>query len=528
MSLKTTKQPTRKVTGFTSQAAVPPQGKAEERDGDQVAARVVKFVLDRYGLGITETDEPFAVPQNGPNVGILFRESRSFRQGLMAEYRNHTQQIVPPAVMKTAIEHLAGEAAKHPKVTLPIRVARHQGNVVIDMADNLGRAIVVTPGQGWRIVDRAPVTFRRSALMAPMVAPCHGASLDDLRQQLLVPLEQWRVLAGWMLFTFVTGVPRPLLVLEGCKGSGKSMLMTRIMDLIDPTALARRSEPTGIRDWQVAASAGHVYPLDNIAEIPKWFGDALCRASTGDAGITREMYSNKELSITRVQSPVVITTIGMGRLKADLRERMLRIEFQRVPGDQRQTEEKLNGAWNQFVSLGLGALLSALSDVLAALRDVNAKRLPRMADFGSFLAAADHAGVLDGSLNAYVASLAETEISDLQQDDFVSQIAALVCEQSGWCGTATQLIDAVKCHQPRLPHLQLPNPKSVRRRLEECLDGLMAMGIQVQFKKGQDRRIIFTYAPEHDLPLESRGASVSASDDRDSSWNSDENWGFGN
>jgi hypothetical protein len=517
-----------KSIDIPSQAAVPHHGQTEGRDGDPVAERIVKFVLSRYRLGVNETGEPFAVPKVGANVGVLFRESRRFRQALLADYRTHSRQLVQPAVMKTAIECLAGEAAKHPKVTLPIRVARHQGEVIIDMADESGRAIVVTPGVGWRIVDRSPVTFRRSALMAPVVAPCHGASLEDLRQELRVPTEQWRTVAGWMLFTFVTGVPRPLLVLEGSKGSGKSVLMDRIMDLVDPTSLPRRSEPSSIREWQVAAWAGHVYPLDNITEFPKWFGEALCRASTGDAGVTREMFSDKELSLTKIQSPVIITTTGLRGVKPDLRERMLRIEFQRVPDDRREAEEKLNQAWSQFVSRGLGALLSSLSTVLATLPDVEPKKLPRMADFGRCLAAADAAGVLHGALDSYVASLVEAEMTDLQLDQFVSQVAELVCEQSGWRGTATQLIEAVRGRQAKSLDRHLPDPKSVRRRLEGCLDGLRALGIGVQFKKGQDRRIVFTYDPTHGVAPADRGASGGAPDGSNPPSDADERWDSGN
>jgi hypothetical protein len=175
MSKKPAKQPIRKVTGVPSQAVVPPQRQAEGRDGDLVAERVVKFVEARYRLGMEDTGEPFAVPVSGPNVAMVFSETRSFRQELLADFRSHTGHLVSPASVYTAIECLSGIAAKRKKESLPIRVARHQRECVIDMADDDGRAIVVTPGAGWRVESRSPVPFRRSDFQLPHLEPRAGA-----------------------------------------------------------------------------------------------------------------------------------------------------------------------------------------------------------------------------------------------------------------------------------------------------------------------------------------------------------------
>ena len=175
MSVRTAKKPTRKVTGVTSQAAVPPQGQAEGRDGDPAAERVVKFVEARYRLGVEDTGEPFAVPVSGPNVAMVFSETRSFRQELLADYRADNGKLFSPTSVYAAIECLSGIAAKRTKELLPIRVARHQRECVIDMADDDGRAIVVTPGAGWRVESRSPVPFRRSDFQLPHLERRAGA-----------------------------------------------------------------------------------------------------------------------------------------------------------------------------------------------------------------------------------------------------------------------------------------------------------------------------------------------------------------
>ena len=516
MSKKTAKQPMRKVTGVPSQAAVPPQSQAEGRDGDPVAERVVKFVEARYRLGVEDTGEPFAVPFSGANVAMVFSETRSFRQELLADYRADTGKLVSPTSVYAAIECLSGIAAKRTKESLPIRVARHQQECVIDMADDDGRAIVASPGAGWRVESRSPVTFKRSALLAPHVEPRRGATTEDLRKELGVPAQQWPLVLGWMLSTFLTDVPRPLLVLEGSRGSGKSVLMSRIMDLVDPTHVARRAEPRKEENWNVAASGCHVVPIDNVATISPWLSECLCRASTGGGDISRTHYTNKGMSIFRIKVPVIMTTIGLDIAKSDLGQRVLCVPVVPIRPHDRRSERELNDRWKEFRPMALGALLDGLSATLAAYDKIPSEKLTRMADFGEMLVLMDAAGVTQGAFDSYKANIGQAERDDLARDRFVREVVRLAREQSGWSGNATTLIEVVSGRLPQSERRGLPCPQKVGSRLDGYREQMLEMGIDVQFKKGQDRRIIFTYDQEHGAALADRDASDGASDGSDS------------
>jgi hypothetical protein len=478
-----------------SQASSPPQAQAEGRESDNAAERLIKFVESRYRLGLSDEGEPFAVPHHGPNVAILFAEDVDFREALAADYREYAGHLVGSFGITTAMECLKGMAKRKKKESLPIRVARHGNELVIDMADETGRVIVVTPGKGWRVDPRSPVPFRRSNFQLPHLEPRGGATLDQLREAIGVPIEKWSLVLAWMLSTFITGVPRTILALEGSGGSGKTSLMNRIVDLVDPTKASSGSDARSMRDWQSTAWQRHVVSLDNISVIPPWFSDVLCRASTGDAGGGRALYHEKKVSITTFQVAVVMTTTGIDVPRSDLEQRMLFVPVSAMQDEERRTSSKLTAHWRDFRAKALGVLLETLANILPWLDNVQPPRLPRMADFGQLLAAMDAAQVSQGALDAYMCSVAQANQDAASRSVFVRALTTVVGQCRGWCGTPTQLVEAVARRVHWSERKELPGPRTVMARLEDAKRGLLAKGIVFQFRKGQARLIEFSYEP---------------------------------
>src|ERR1017187_6037786 len=135
------------------QASIPP-----------VSAQLVALALDLYDLGMASDGEPFALPKSGPQVARLFRGSgHSLRAALSAEYHDRQSKAPGNGALADALTVLEGLAQRKEPVPLPLRVARHEGELVLDIGDQTGRAVVVGVG-GWKVVDRSPVLFRRNRL----------------------------------------------------------------------------------------------------------------------------------------------------------------------------------------------------------------------------------------------------------------------------------------------------------------------------------------------------------------------------
>jgi hypothetical protein len=75
-----------------------------------------------------------------------------------------------------------------PSIELALRVARHNGGLVLDLGNPSGQVAILTAG-GWEVAERSPVLFRRTKLTGILPEPERGGRLEALRELGLVNLS---------------------------------------------------------------------------------------------------------------------------------------------------------------------------------------------------------------------------------------------------------------------------------------------------------------------------------------------------
>ena len=332
----------------------------------------------------------------------------------------------------------------------------------------------------WKVVERSPVLFRRTALTGALPMPERGGTLAELRDVLNVTNESWPLIVGWLVAALIPNIPHPVLLLSGLQGTGKSFAARVLVLLFDPSPAPLRSEPRNMDDWQVAASGSWAVCLDNLSGIPPWVADAICRAATGDGLVKRKNYSDSDLTILSFRRVVLLTTIDAGALRGDLGERLLLVDLEPIPEAGRRTEKELDALFAERQPRLFGSLLDALAAVLAKLPDVHPARLPRMADFGHVLAAAEAAGVIYGAFDQFRAVQGRIAAEVLDADPFGTALVEFVhVRRSEWHGTATALLAALLGGKTeKLPH-GWPKMNGVKGRLMRLTPALAAQGVSV-------------------------------------------------
>jgi hypothetical protein len=286
-----------------------------------------------------------------------------------------------------------------------LRIASDEHAVYIDLGDLDWRAIEITR-EGWRVLDNHPVRFRRTGGMAPLPVPVTGGDLNLLRAFINLDSEDdWRLVVGWLLAAARPDVPCPVLVLHGEQGSAKSTAARVLRSLIDPSAVPLRAGPSNVLDLMVGASSSWVMALDNISDLTRQISDALCRLATGGGLSKRQLYTDDEEILLDAQRPVVINGIADVVSRSDLLDRSVLVELPVIEDDRRTAETDF---WRDFDAQHpkiLGALLDAIAGALGRVGSVRLDRLPRMADFATFVTAAEPA--LGWAPGAFMASFDE-------------------------------------------------------------------------------------------------------------------------
>ncbi len=218
--------------------------------------------------------------------------------------------------------------------------------IYLDLADEQWRAVKIT-ADGWEVVEKPPVRFRRPKAMLALPAPVQGGSVEALRRFVNVTDGDWPLVVAWALACYRPVGPYPVLSLYGEQGSAKSTTARALRALIDPNSATLRCEPKEPRDLAIAANNGWVVALDNLSYLPTWLSDALCRLSTGGGFATRTLYENDEETIFSAQRPVIITGIEEVATRGDLLDRSILVTLPTISENHRLPESVFGRSLNR-------------------------------------------------------------------------------------------------------------------------------------------------------------------------------------
>jgi hypothetical protein len=398
--------------------------------------------------------------------------------------------------IQDAISTLEGKALfAGEELPVYVRVASHEGNVYVDLGSDPWRTVEVRP-DGWEVIERAPVKFRRPRGLAEMPLPSAEGDLGRLREFVNVDSgddsgddSDWRLLVGWLVGAFHPSGPYPVLSLRGEQGSAKSTTARVLRTLVDPSAMPLRSPPRNIHDLMIAASNSWAIVLDNVSELSDWLSDSLCRLSTGGGLATRQLYSDTDEIILAATRPQLLTGIDEVIHRGDLLDRSILLDLPRIAPGKRQPEQAF---WAQFAAAQpviLGGLFDAVSAALANRDKTKLKELPRMADFGLWVTAAEPAlGWKPGSfLAAYTGNVARAHEVALDASPVGPTLRAFVSTNGGFEGTFADLLTrltAAASEQAVKARTWPSAPRALSSEVRRLAPNLRALGLDVQLPEG--------------------------------------------
>jgi energy-coupling factor transporter ATP-binding protein EcfA2 len=449
------------------------------------------LAVELYHIGRSEDRVPFIRPKTGPRIAYSVTDG-ALKRRLVTEFRKRTGRLPNTTAVSDALQAVEGAADEADIEPVHIRVGQVDDTVLLDLGRRDGEAVAIGPG-GWDVHGQAPVTFRRTAMTAPMTPPARGGSLADLRALINVSDGSWPLLVGWLISAMMPTRPTPILMIGGQQGSGKSTAARMVGGVLDPQDGAREAPvaqglPRSVGDWVVAASASWVVLLDNLSNISPWFSDVLCKGVTGDSFARRRLYSDSDIVLTTLRRPVILTSIDAGLLRGDLGSRLLLVDLEPIPATARLTEAELWREFDDVVAGARGALFDLVAAVLKRLPNTRHNGLERMADFDLLLHAIDEEIGL-GAVAAYRGvgeAIAEQVIAS---DAVATAVVELMDGRTEWEGTATDLLHQLT-PESRPPKGWPTVPQALTGRLQRAAPALRERGIVLDRERRHDGRSI--------------------------------------
>lgn len=442
----------------------------------------------------TPLGEPFIViPEDDhhENWPLEANFSRSWLAGLCWK---RFRKAAGSDVLSAALEVLKAKAIHDgPEEPVHLRTAWHENTLYYDLCDPSWRVVKVSPGQ-WEIRTSAPVRFRRYKTMAAQVEPLRGGSLNGLWEFLNIPdLHERRLVEAFLVAALIPGIPRPILVLFGDQGGGKTTAARLIGRLIDPSPapLVRARDEA---EFVQALSHRYVAIIDNLSYVQDWLSNLLSRAVTGEGFSKRKLYSDDDDILYSFRRVIILTGINLVVTKPDLLDRSLLVSTERLVERQRIPDRVLTDRFEAAQPTLFGALLDLLAGAMTAQPTVTV-RLPRMADFaqwGAALAVAqgDSATRFEEDYQWNVTRQNEQAISE----SFVATLLlTFMTDRVTWQGTAENLLGYLQgeANSMGITRKDMPGtPQLLGRRLREVRPNLLSVGIDIAFSGHHHPRTI--------------------------------------
>jgi hypothetical protein len=220
--------------------------------------------------------------------------------------------------------------------------------------------------------------------------------------------------------------------------------------------------------------------------MQSWISDTLCRLSTGGGFSVRQLYSDGDEVLFDAARPTILNGIDSVITRPDLADRALFLTLEPIADTNRRPEQEIMEAFERARPLILGALFDGVSRGLCDLPRTRLDRLPRMADFARWAAAAESAFWPAGTFSlAYQGNRADIVSDVLEADPVATAVMGYMREQAGPVShTAAALLSFLSelvSTQQRKAKGWPDTPRALSSRLRRCAPFLRKVGISVEF-----------------------------------------------
>jgi len=443
----------------------------------------------RTGYVQTRDSSPRILP-------VHSREFKEFAAHLMWE-KDH---LVPGSEdLSAALNVMNFEALSGQQIRLETRLRWHEDAIWLDMANEKGEAIRITPF-GWTIEQDPPILFRRFSHQQPIVAPVRGGDPWLLKKYWKVPEPDHLLVMTYVADLLIPGHPHPVWNVSGSTGASKSTLQRIVKRMIDPSSMKLLALPRDERELVQILDHHYLPFFDNVSSINDMISNALCRAATGSGFSKRQLYTDDSDFTYDFTRAVGLNGINVVARAADLLDRSLLTDLPGIPIADRREETKILQGFQEDLPQILGGFLDVVVIALK-LPEPKLTGFFRMADFVSWgyrLAEALGRDAGNRFLEDYTRNVNSIALEAVNADVIGDLLIRTV--ENEWEGLTRELLERLfnDASNKNISTRQKAWPKSVDafgRRLRILKEPLGRLGWKLEFghsNQGSTVRILKT------------------------------------
>ncbi len=446
----------------------------------------IELIIDQFG-------QPSLVDPGNP---LMIRKinSKFIKQYLARVYWEAKKTAIGSETISKAATTLQGIAFyKNIRKTVYNRVAQLGNNIFYDVGDDK-HIVKITP-DNWEVKTTSPVHFRRFSHQRSQVLPQKGGDLKNINKYFNISEKNQEILLTTYLPTcLLANIARPLLLLHGPQGSGKSMALELIRLLIDPSITPLLTTSAEEKELIQQADHHYCYFLDNVSKINDSLSDNLCKLVTGGAFSKRELYTDDEDILYCFKRVTGFNGVAQFANKPDLLDRSIILQFERISNANRKREEELRQDFEKELPLLIGSLFDSVSNMLKIAPTIKLSKYPRMADYYLHaMAVSEFLGYGRSCFEkAYDANIDQQNLQAIEASVVSQTIIQFMEKHNDWTGNSTQLFSYLQ-NIAVTQRVEKGFPKNANwlwRKIQEAQATLNSVGIKATRDRNSSGRQI--------------------------------------
>lgn len=401
------------------------------------AQSLVELVVPKIETFIADDSQTYASVPVDDHFETYDVTGSDFSKYLRMEWRKEKGgKVLDATTIKDVVADIESRVFfSKDKKKVEVRSAMHDGKIYIDLLNDDWEVVEIDQ-EGWRVLKKSPVHFRRAIGMEPLPYPQTGGDLNELREILNAEdEEEWIKMMAWLVTAMRPPVaPYPVASIHGEQGSAKSTACKILRQIVDPnfTKLIGTA-PVDEHKLSIQAKNSFVIGFDNLSGMPKWLSDALCSLATEGGFRTRKLHTNDEEMLFKARRPIILNGIDEMIGREDFRNRCIVINLPIISKQKRKEEETI---WQQFEEMHprlMGAIFTIMSHALKNVGSVCLTESPRMADFAKWVVAAESMmpweNNTDGTsrfMQIYTKNIEESTVITLEASPLATEIVEIM------------------------------------------------------------------------------------------------------
>lgn len=480
---------------------------------EEIEALVKEYFLEVIKgseLFLTEyaNKEMICLAGNGTQRRLYALYSKDFSDFLISGFKSRYHKFVAASMFALLIEECAVEARIAGKTMFEYRRIAFKDNNIYYNLNNDNNEVVKINASEIAVLNPSEMTiddpmFVSTANMGTQGMPqeIEASYLPHLLRKYfnLATDADLVLLICTIVAWFWPNQPRPILILSGPAGSGKSLASEFIQRIVDPSKNRCNSLPNNTRDLASVLANNYLCVFDNISNIKPDVSDVLCQAIDFGSFSARKLYTDGEVHTNAFRNCLVLNGIGNFANCGDLLDRCIMISLQPISTEQREQLSELREKFHKDLPIILGAVFDLAKRTLPLVGTIKVGAAPRLADFYCLGGAISR--VLWGSEQEFFEAFAQNEESkfaDLVENDPLSYAIKDFAEKMQTNTLTLAPTDFFKKLKELVGIDEYSNAKNnfpqssaaLGKRIPRIQTALSAVGIDVTQKKSAGRRLI--------------------------------------